>query len=630
MCGIAGIFGYKRLPDRDVVLAMTERLRHRGPIEDGFLFDGPAALGMRRLSIIDIEGGHQPVFNETKTIAVIFNGEIYNYIELTKDLIERGHKFSTRSDTEAIVHLYEEMGIRCLTRLNGMFALAIWDQRTGELFVARDRLGVKPLYYADGPEYFAFASEIKALTACPFIDRSLDYDAFSEYLTLMYIRAPRTPFLSIRKLLPGHYLRVAVSDVSVHQWWDLNQHCDTQSISFEDASQRVLELLEDAVRIRLRSDVPVGAFLSGGIDSSGITGLAAKHLAQPLNTYSVGFNGLGFDELGYARTVADSFGTNHHETTVTASDAIEHLPLLVWHLDEPLADSAIVPTYLVSKFAVQNLRVMLSGLGGDELFGGYIRYFDGYPIEHLYRRLPAGIRSRILTPIAANMSPLVGSALRLNDMAPSRRYLGRISIFPASLTDTLVEYPSSVDIQDEFDRYSGEDSVNRLMFVDALTYLPDDVLHITDRMSMSVSLEVRTPFLDYRLVEFAASLPSSFKIGIPRREWKRCLKHAMRNMLPPQILDRPKHGFGAPVTEWMRNGLASTARGVMQNAFAAERGILRSRALETYLTNPSRGESSSARAQRLWTLLVLEVWTHVFLRGDGSAPNFTLSDLCNR
>ncbi|MBI5032969.1 MAG: asparagine synthase (glutamine-hydrolyzing) [Chloroflexi bacterium] len=627
MCGITGLYAKRNLPDESLVKLMTERLHHRGPIEDGYYADAPISLGMRRLSIVDIEGGHQPVFNEDHRIGVMLNGQIYNYVELADELQARGHRFYTRSDTEVIAHLYEEMGPNCVTRFNGMFAIALWDVQKRQLFIARDRLGVKPLYYFENGETFAFASELKSLLLCPFVPHDLDADALEEYLTFMYIRAPRTPFKHISKLLPGHWMRIDSSGTRIQRWWDLREHCQPSDLSLPQATERLRELLSDAVRLRLRSDVPVGAFLSGGLDSSAITAFAARQLPHAVNTYAVGFAGDGFDELGYAKIVADAFKTNHHATTVTVDDALQHLPQLVWHLDEPHGDSAMIPTYLVSKVAAHDLRVILSGLGGDELFGGYMRYFDGYPIEHVYRRLPSWLRRTVLTPVAGLLGPAFGARARRNNLSDELRYLDFVTIFPESSRQRILrERHHTATLCSEFESFPNSDKLNRMMFVDALTYLPDDVLHITDRMSMAVSLEVRPPFLDYRLVEFAASLPGRFKMNPWRREWKSVLKQAMQPILPSPILTRRKWGFGAPVDAWMKKGLVQTARTVLRDSSAARIGLIDSTAVQDYLENPLPAEGWF-RWQRIWTLLVLEIWTRVFVDGQAMLPSFTLADL---
>ena len=629
MCGIAGIYSSDTVDER-VVRDMTEVMHHRGPIEDGYFLRRQIGLGMRRLSIIDIDGGHQPLFNEDGTIAVILNGQIYNYRELRADLIKRGHQLRTESDTEVIAHLYEEMGEECVTQFNGMFAFALWDENRQRLFIARDRLGVKPLYYHEGAHEFVFGSELKALLHCPSVPKEIDPDAIGEYLTFMYIRAPRTPFRKVLKLLPGHYLTVDAKGVRVQRYWNLSEHYDrANALSEAEAIEQVLELFKDSVRLRLRSDVPVGAFLSGGLDSSAVVAFASQFNKQ-IDTFSVGFDGDGFDELGYARVVSNAFQTRHHEKVVRVDDAIQSLPKLVWHLDEPNADSAIVPTYLISEVASHELRVILSGLGGDELFGGYRRYFDGPPVEHLYRRLPVSVQKHMIVPLVRNLKPGLASVIERNQFSDAFRYLTRVAVFPSVEKQNLMgpAFTDSVNLDREFSWYPNGDHVNRSMFVDMLTYLPDDILHITDRMSMAVSLEARTPFLDYRLVEFCAGLPGSFKVGQIRREWKKILKKAFAPILPAEILTRPKWGFGAPVTAWMEKGLAEVVGNLYRESKAVDFGLLTRAGVDNTVAK-ARGTREQF-SQKLWTLLILEVWCRVFSHSkDGSAPNFTLDDLTN-
>lgn len=628
MCGIAGIYSPSGIVDDRVVRGMTEIMHHRGPIEDGYFFRPHVGLGMRRLSIIDIEGGHQPLFNEDGMIAVILNGQIYNYREIRADLIKRGHQLQTESDTEVIAHLYEEMGEQCVTQLNGMFALALWDERKQRLFIARDRLGVKPLYYYEGAAEFVFGSELKALLRCRSVPKEIDPSAIAEYLTLMYIRAPRTPLKNIRKLLPGHYLTVDSRGVNVRRYWDLREHYNhSQASSEAEAIERVLDLLRDSVRLRLRSDVPVGAFLSGGLDSSAIVALASE-FNQQIDTFSVGFDGDGFDELGYAKVVSNAFHTRHHEKIVKVDDAIRNLPKLVWHLDEPNADSAIVPTFLISEVASREVRVILSGLGGDELFGGYRRYFDGYPIEHLYRRLPVSVQKHFVVPLVRNFKPSLANVIERNQFSDAFRYLTRVAAFSGHEKQRLLgpAFVDSVNLESEFNSYPNSDHVNRSMFVDMLTYLPDDILHITDRMSMAVSLEARTPFLDYRLVEFCSGLPGSFKVGQIRREWKKILKKALAPILPRETLVRPKWGFGAPVTAWMKHGLKGVVTDLYRESKALDLGLLTRKGIDTSLTGV--GGTQDQFSQKLWTLLILEVWCRVFLNSsEGDAPAFGLNDL---
>jgi len=629
VCGIAGLYARRGTVDPRMVRAMTAVQTHRGPVEEGYLLTPRVGLGMRRLSIIDVAGGRQPVYNEDGSIAVVFNGEIFNYRELRAELFERGHRLTTASDTEVIVHLYEERGVDCLHAFNGMFAFALWDGRRERLFLARDRLGVKPLYYWDGVQGLAFASELKALLLCDFVERRPDPHAVLDYLALMYIRAPRTPFQDVYKLLPGHYLVADRAGTRVDAYWRLADHCTPARISVPEAVERVRELLRDAVRLRLRSDVPVGAFLSGGIDSSAIVALAAQESATPLRTFTVDFGPDSFDEVRYARLVADRYATAHHEMRATVDDALQELPRLVWHMDEPHGDSAIVSTYLVSRFAASQLRVVLSGSGGDEVFGGYRRYFDGGVVDHLYRRLPWGLRAAGAR-WARRVSEELGARLAWNALPAEQRYLRTLSLFQAPERRRLLGgvVQDALDLREVFAAVPRADPVNRLMYVDAVTYLPDDILHVTDRMSMAVSLEARTPFLDYRLVEFAAGLPGRWKVDPWRRSWKILLKRAVAPWLPPAILARPKWGFGAPLRAWMRQGLLDVLPRVYRESAAVRAGLLQADGVAALLQAARTGPMPVHVGQQLWSLLVLELWSRLFLRGPAAqAPAFTLRDL---
>ena len=632
MCGISGIYAKKGIVDKELIKTMTETMFHRGPIEDGYLFRSNIGMGMRRLSIIDIEGGHQPIFNEDGSIGVICNGQIYNYIELRKELLSRGHRLQTKSDIEVIVHWYEELGEKCFNLFNGMFAIAIWDGRKNKLILARDRLGIKPLYYYEDPKYFAFASEIKALLRCPFIRKEPDLESISEYFTLMYIRAPRSPFKSIFKLLPGHYLSYYEGQTEVIKYWNLADYCIVKQISQEEAIENILNLLQDSVRLRLRSDVPVGAFLSGGIDSSAMVAFAAKESKNPLQTFTVDFTGKEFKEMVYARQVSQIFHTDHHEIVVSVNDMIQDLPKLVWYLDEPNADSAIVPTYLVSKFAASNLRVILCGLGGDELFGGYHRYFDGLPIEHFYRALPQVLIKKISPSFFRVFSKSIANRLEWNMKSNSKRYLDKVTIFHSNEKQQILigSHFLESNFENEFTNYPGGDHINQLLFVDALTYLPDDILALTDRMSMAVSLETRVPFLDYRLVEFCASLAGYFKVDQMRRRWKIILKKAFAKILPQEIITRPKWGFGAPISAWMDQGLDLVVKDLYYNSEAVKIGLINQSGALEYIDRAVKLRSKVSFNQKLWTLLVLEVWCRVFFgENAGEKPTFTLNDLRN-
>jgi len=630
MCGIAGVYHFRgRAADpaaERLVRDMVGRIGHRGPIDRGFLRSGCAAMGMCRLSIIDIEGGHQPVFNEDRSIAVMVNGQIYNYIELRAELERKGHVFRTKSDTEVLAHLYEEHGEAMLPRLNGMFAIVVFDLAKGTMLLARDRLGVKPLYHARCAGRLAFASELKALLCDPEQPATPDRGAIGEFLTLGYIRAPRSPFREIAKLRPGHFLRLDRDGVSEHRWWRLEP--GAEPCSYREGCERVGALLDDAVALRLRSDVPVGTLLSGGLDSSAVSALHALHeRARPVTAFTVRYEDALFDEVPYATMMAEAIKAEHRIETVRAGEAIDLLPLVTWHLDEPSGDSAAISTYQISRLAASELRVVLSGVGGDELFGGYSRYFEGTRLEHLYRRLPLALRRLLLTPLLGAVNNTLGWRARLDDRDQPDRLLWQSSVFDPGLAGALVGDTSMVvSFAEEYEGVLWADPVNRLMLVDLQSYLADDILHMTDRMSMAVSLEVREPVLDHRLVEFAASLPSRFKLDQYRRDWKKCLKDAARPLLPRPLLERPKWGFGGPVEAWMRRGLEPIARRLLARSRAVATGLIDDTVLRRYLDDGAPHDLGRQPA-RLWNLLSLELWARTYIDGKGRQPCDALAEL---
>jgi asparagine synthase (glutamine-hydrolysing) len=631
MCGIAGIYSSGAPIEESLLRRMTSVMTHRGPDDEGHYLGSSVGLGVRRLSIIDLAGGHQPIQNERRTLWIVFNGEIYNYRELRAELLARGHQFSTHSDTEVIIHLFEDAGPECLSRLNGMFAFAIWDEPRRELFVARDRLGVKPLYYWFDGTNLVFASELKALLLHPAVPRALDHQAVADYLTFMYVPGPKTPFRGVHKLLPGHYLTCNSQGLRLCRYWSLADHANPRDVSLDDAAARVGELLEDAVRLRLRSDVPVGAFLSGGMDSSSVVTLAARQLGRPLTTFSVGFSPDGIDELPYAREVATACGTVHHEIQVGAGDVIRLLPQLVWHMDEPNGDSAMIPTHLVSDLAATRVSVILTGLGGDELFAGYPRY--RLPLDRAswkmraYSLLPRSVRDRVVAPAISQFIPALGARLAAAAFrSPAERYLESVTVFSSYEKNRILRvngWRSPDEIEKYYAGYPAADAVNRLLYVDAHTYLPDDILALTDRMSMAVSLEARTPFLDYRLVEYCAGLPGALKLT--RSAWKVVLKRAMEPLLPGTILTREKMGFGAPVASWLAGSLLPYARSLLEGGFMVSAGVLDADAVKGVVRCfDGRPESG----QQLWTLIILELWARVYLNGSAAErPSFSLADL---
>jgi asparagine synthase (glutamine-hydrolysing) len=603
---------------------MTSVLVHRGPDEGDIYVDGPVGLGHRRLSIIDVVGGTQPIFNEDKTKAIIFNGEIYNFQPLREVLLKKGYNFTTRSDTEVILHAYEEYGDKCVQHLRGMFAFAIWDAQKKQLFLARDRVGIKPLYYYWDGRKFLFASEIKAILQDSTVRRELDPCALDDYLTYLYISAPKTIFQGIRKLLPGHTLIVSQQGVQEQQYWDLVFE-PQNGFSERDCAEGLLEKLRESVSVHLMSEVPLGAFLSGGVDSSAVVGLMAGLLHQPVNTASIGFREAGFDELPYARAVAQRFHTHAYEKTVEAN-AAKILDVLVWHFDEPFADSSMVPTYYVSQVAREQVTVCLSGDGGDENFAGYRRYrFDVFEnrirsivpealrrslfgaLGHVYPKadwLPQIFRAKtLLTNLS--LSPEEGYFHSMSWFTPGMKSL----LYQDSLKNTLNGYDSFLVMKQYFDRTQGWDPLSRIQYVDIKTYLVDDILTKVDRASMAHSLEVRVPLLDHEVMEYAASLPACYKLQ--NGEGKYIFKKALQNLLPSEVLYRPKMGFVIPLARWFRGDLKGlfTERIFAKDAFI--RDLFDPAPIQRWWVQHQRGVRDYSAY--LWALLVLECWGRRFM-----------------
>ncbi len=624
MCGIAGIFhaDLSSAASPQLLQRMTAALAHRGPDGEGFHLDGPAGLGHRRLSIIDVGGGKQPIFNEDRTQAIVFNGEIYNFGPLRELLVQKGHRFQTRSDTEAIVHAYEEFGERCVEHLRGMFAFAIWDGARRELFLARDRLGIKPLYYYWDGRKLLFASEIKALLEDPTVERTLDPLAIDDYLTYLYVPAPRTIFKNIYKLPPAHTLTVSGGRLTVREYWDLSFEPRSTATESECAGG-LLEKLRESVSIHLMSEVPLGAFLSGGIDSSAVVGIMAGLLDQPVNTASIGFREHGFDELPYANLVAQRYRTRAVQKTVEAS-AVKILDDLAWHFDEPFADSSAVPTYYVSQVAREQVTVCLSGDGGDESFAGYRRYRIDAAENRLRRFMPTALRG----PAAAfarvypkaDWLPRVfrGKTLLTNlSLSPEEAYFHTMSWFSPAMKrqlyrDTLSRAVGDYDpysvMRAHFDRTRGWDPLSRIQYVDIKTYLVDDILTKVDRASMAHSLEVRVPLLDHEVVEYAAALPARYKLRAG--EGKYILKKALAGIVPTEILDRRKMGFSIPLAGWLRGDLKGLFedRVLARDAFVGS--LFDTTAIARWWGQHQRGTRDYSA--HLWALLVLESWAGKF------------------
>ncbi|MCY2993085.1 MAG: asparagine synthase (glutamine-hydrolyzing) [Planctomycetota bacterium] len=631
MCGITGaVWTDPQLAIEPPVLArMTEVLRHRGPDDGGSYFSDfrlrtpyeampGVALGFRRLSIIDVAGGRQPLANEDGSVWIVFNGEIYNFSELRHRLEGAGHRFQTRSDTETIVHLYEDEGPACFRHLNGMFAVAIWDARQRRLVLGRDRLGKKPLVYRHEPGRLSFASELKSLLEIPGMPREIDPGAIDEYLTYQYVPHPRTIFRGIHKLPPGHVAVYSDETLQVQPYWQPDFQVE-RPLPEAEAIERLRDVFESAVELRLQSEVPLGAFLSGGVDSSLVVAIAQQKLAQPMKTFSIGFPVPEYDETRYARLVATHLKTDHHEFQVTP-DGMAILPQLVWHYDEPFADSSAIPTWYVSQLTRQHVTVALSGDGGDELFAGYPRYkavalsatLDRlWPLRwmfgsHLWQRLPSSTRQKSTLRRFKRFCEVLHTP-------PLRRYLDWIGIFNEAArgslyADEFLERLPDRDpllfLQAAWDRVRDRDPVTAMSLTDLVTYLPCDLMTKVDVASMAHALECRQPFLDYRVVELAASLP----IGLKYRggQGKRLLRAAFGHLLPRVIWTRRKMGFGVPLEHWFRNELRDLTHDVLLGTTAGQRGFFRPERVRQLVEQHERGEAN--HCYRLWALLILELW----------------------
>jgi asparagine synthase (glutamine-hydrolysing) len=617
MCGIAGFADITprhgtAVADRSRLRAMCDVMRHRGPDDDGFYLEPGLAIGMRRLSIIDLSTGHQPIHNEERSVWVVFNGEIYNYRELRDALEAAGHTFYTSSDTETIVHGYEEWGEHVFSKLRGMFAIAIWDCRERTLLIARDRAGIKPLYYGEGAGRLYFGSEAKCLLVNPEVDREIDLPALDHYLAYLYTPRDRAIFCGIRKLPPGQYLKLRDGRVSVERYWQL-PIVETFRGSEAEALDQLEQTLSAAVESHMLSDVPLGAFLSGGIDSSVIVALMARASGRPVKTFAIGFDESGFNELPHARRVAEHLRTDHHEFVVRP-DATNILDRLIWHFDEPFADSSAIPTWYVSELARRHVTVVLSGDGGDELFGGYDRYLPHPRVESFDRLAPGVGRAVAAAAWRALPHGMKGkNFLRHVARDAQGRYLDSVSFFHADERGELLApeirlaleaWDAETFFRGPFDRLSGLPFAAQMMAFDFETYLPEDCLTKVDRMSMAHSIESRVPLLDHLVIEFAASLPIAMKINGDRR--KHLLKQLAFRLVPPQLLDRPKQGFGVPIGHWFRGSMRDVFGDVLRSAESRQRGYFNPLFVDRILDEHLAGKRD--HSLRLWQLVVFELW----------------------
>jgi asparagine synthase (glutamine-hydrolysing) len=606
---------------REVIARMCRVIEHRGPDDEGFYVDGGVALGMRRLSIIDLVTGHQPITNEDGSLWIVFNGEIYNFREIRDDLIARGHIFQSNTDTEVIVHLYEDEGEACVERLRGMFAFAIWDRRSRTLFLARDRVGVKPLHYSLAGDTLIFASEIKSLLQHSAIEREVNTEAISDFLSFGYVPDPASAFTGITKLPPGHTLTFKEGKVTIRQYWDF-QYADHKAEGpVQDEryyAERLLDLLDESIKLRLVSDVPLGAFLSGGIDSSTVVAMMARHMGRPVKTFSIGFSESGFDELQYARIAARHFNSDHHEFVVTP-DICKIVEEVVWHHDEPFADVSSIPTYIVSKMAREHVKVVLSGDGGDELFAGYERYVIDRAREK-FARIPRFIRKNIMLRASSALPRAAYGKNFLRNIAldAGERYIDSLSLLNHVAKRELISgaFKNSLDGRDSSEQFerlldesSSSEQINRLLYLDSKTYLPGDILTKVDRMSMAHSIEAREPLLDHKLIEFVGTIPASLKLrGL---QTKHILKRALDGLVPDQIINRPKQGFGVPINKWLNNDLREMLNDTLTDSRTRQRGYFNQNAVEAMLDEHRRGRRD--HALQLWSLLTLELWHRTFI-----------------
>jgi asparagine synthase (glutamine-hydrolysing) len=631
MCGICGKLEFeqaKQVPT-PLLKRMADAIRHRGPDDDGFYSSGQIGLGFRRLSIIDLDGGHQPLANENGTVWIVFNGEIYNYRSLREELAAKGHVFKTKSDTEVIVHLYEEYGFECVHKLRGMFAFAIWDSTNATLFLARDRVGIKPLYYYVGKNFLSFGSEMKAILADPAVDREVDPQVIDRFLTYYYVPGEATLLRNLFKLAPGHVLIAKNGTFETRKYWDLDFSGSDNQCSSKDYQRQFLELLDESVQLHMISDVPVGFLLSGGIDSTAMLSFASKKSAKPMSTYTVGFSSPGLvDERPYARLAAESFRSIHREISMSSDQFADFMPKYVWHMEDPMVEPPAAALFYISKLASQFVKVLISGEGGDEALGGYHNYRNIFWFETMKKalgplRAPVGqvagllgqfFSSRALSICGSCMDweldeyylSVASSPFQLFNQTGADFYSQgmKLKINKSSSRDVLRQHHSSAA------RYG---PLERMLYVDTKTWLPDDLLIKADKMTMANSVELRVPFLDHKLLEFAARLPRIQKV----RGWttKYLAKKALAKHVPSEILYRRKAGFPIPLDGWMRNDLREWVRGILHDPRTVSRGYFQQKSIEGLLQRHQSGDNCS---REIFALVVLELWHRTFVDGTSA------------
>ncbi len=626
MCGICGIINREigHEVDPHALKRMCDAIVHRGPDDEGFHVAGQAGLGMRRLAIIDVRGGRQPIYNEDGSLVIVFNGEIYNHLDLRRDLESRGHCFRTQADTETVLHAFEEYGVECPNHLNGMFAFAVWDRKRHRLFMARDRIGKKPLYYALEAERLVFASEIKSILTLPDIPREVDTVALDHFLTFEYIPAPLSIFRQIRKLPQAHWLLYEEGQLQIQRYWRLHYHASCRRES--DLADEMVTLLRDAVKIRLMSEVPLGAFLSGGLDSSSVVAMMAQTSSNGVKTFSIGFDNASYNELPYARTIARQFNTEHYEEIITP-DVLRLTEKIIHQLDEPFGDFSVFPTYMVSEMARKQVTVVLSGDGGDELIAGYETYI-AERMARTYQRLPAWLRRGLIGPVVSLLPPTEKKKGFFNK---SRRFIEgcrlpahlqhvrwmiflqqaeKQKLYSPALRAQLSSHNPYAFIEEAFAACNSDVALDQQEYVDIMTYLCDDILVKVDRMSMAVSLEARAPFLDHRFVEFCATLPPHLRLQGKRT--KHLLKQAMRGILPQQILERRKEGFSIPIKNWMKQELKPLLMQHLSAAALHDTGFFEPNYVKRLIAEHGKGVEN--HSHRLWALLMFQMWHQQYMK----------------
>lgn len=631
MCGICGKFSLNSTVERDALLSMRDIMYHRGPDDSGIYINNNIGLGHRRLSILDLSvSGRQPMANEDETIWVVFNGEIYNYIELRSALEKRGHVFKSKTDTEIILHAYEEHGLDSIAMLEGMFAFGLWDETKERLILARDRLGIKPLYFYRNGSDLIFASEIKAILLDKSVNATVDLQSLSNFLTLHYVPAPRTMFKGIEKLPPGHFMVINQKDIYSRPYWDLVKETDHVEGDERDLIEELSYLLRASVKKRLQSDVPVGTLLSGGLDSTSILGLMTDIADHPVKSFTVGFSEDGNDnisEFKFARIASNHFASTHYETVVDSKRFLDFLPRAIWFQDEPIGEPASIPLYYICEMAKnEGITVLLTGEGADELFAGYNRHW-GEILSTNYRKVPNFIREGLIKPFLNYLpnSHLLSKAHRSMTLRDFKsRFLSWHTVFTDDLKNDLLLLTgggASDTFSDVFEKYNaklhGLSDLDKLLYLDAHVWLPDDLLMKKDKMGMAASIEARVPFLDHRLVEFAFNLPSKYKVN--RFRTKYLLKKSMNGLLPEEIIKRKKKGFPTPISGWLKNELNDLTYDTLCSEGSLSHGFFDGKTINRLVDEHTKGLVDHSRL--LFPLINFEIWYDLFIDGDSTHGN---------